>query len=251
MRMVVRQQLLLHGTELPMEMEVYFPLTVNCYFIFNYEDGGGCGYGDIIGKRPFSSFVSAGNAALFQSGRGCGACYQVKCTENAACSGSPVTVTITDECPGSCNDDPVHFDLSGTAFGAMAKSGQADALRKAGRLNIEYTRVPCDYPSGTNLAFQVDAGSNPSYLACNIQYEKGDGDLSAVELKAANSDSWVSMEPSFGATWKLQLPSGTQTPYSLRLTTLEFKKTLVAENVIPVGWVRGKLTEVAPTLVRS
>lgn len=66
----------------------------------------------------------------------------MKCSENTACSGNPVTVTITDECPGSCNPfaDAIHFDLSGTAFGAMANSGQANLLRTAGILPIQYKR---------------------------------------------------------------------------------------------------------------
>lgn len=64
------------------------------------------------------------------------------CKEKSACSEIPITVTITDECPGSCGNygAPFHFDLSGTAFGALAKPGQADLLRGDGIINIGYKR---------------------------------------------------------------------------------------------------------------
>lgn len=65
----------------------------------------------------------------------------MKCTAYASCSGNPVTVTITDQCPGGpCSAESVHFDLSGTSIGAMAKPGQADQLRNVGSLQIQHKR---------------------------------------------------------------------------------------------------------------
>ena len=58
-----------------------------------------------------------------------------------SCSGRPVRVVITDFCPGGpCASQSAHFDLSGTAFGAMAIPGQEEKLRNVGVLEIRYAR---------------------------------------------------------------------------------------------------------------
>ncbi|XP_043718409.1 putative expansin-B2 [Telopea speciosissima] len=202
------------------------------------SDGGACGYGYSVEQYPFSSMVSAGGPSLFKSGKGCGSCYQVKCTKNAACSGNLVTVVITDNCPG-CVSESVHFDMSGTAFGSMAKKGQANQLRNVGQLQIQYRRVECNY-RGVNLAFHVDSGSNNYYFATVVEFEDGDGDIGSVELRQAQgSDIWLPMQQSWGAVWKLNSGSNLRAPFSLRIKSIESDKTVVANNVIPVGWQPG------------
>ncbi|CAN6232737.1 unnamed protein product [Urochloa humidicola] len=204
------------------------------------SDGGACGYQNAVGQRPFSSMIAAGSPSLFKGGKGCGACYEVKCESNPACSGHPATVVITDECPGGvCLAEAAHFDMSGTSMGAMAKPGMADRLRAAGILKIQYKRVPCKY-SGVNIAFRVDQGSNPFYFEVLIEFEDGDGDLSAVDLMEAGCGTWTPMVQNWGALWRYNSNTGKalRAPFSLRLTS-DSGKVLVANNVIPAGWTAG------------
>ncbi|XP_010506447.1 PREDICTED: putative expansin-B2 [Camelina sativa] len=202
------------------------------------SDGGACGYGTAVAQPPFAKMVSAGGTSLFKSGKGCGACYQIKCTSKSECSKNPVTVVITDECPG-CVTESVHFDLSGTAFGAMAVSGQSSQLRGAGVLEILYRKVECKY-IGKTVTFQVDEGSNANYFAALVEYEDGDGEIGRVELKQAlDSDTWISMSHLWGAVWKLDVSSPLRAPLSLRVTSLDSGETVVATDVIPAGWKPG------------
>ncbi|XP_020175947.1 expansin-B15-like [Aegilops tauschii subsp. strangulata] len=201
-------------------------------------DGGACGYQHDVERPPFSAMITAGGPSIFKNGKGCGACYQVRCTGNAACSGFPVTVVVTDECRGGpCLAEAAHFDLSGKAFGAMAKPGQADNLRKTGSIRVHYNRVPCNW-HGLDIVFKVDACSNPNYLAVLIEYEAGDGDLSAVELQQRDI-GWASMQELSGAVWKYSSRSTLQAPISIRLTSGSGKQ-LIASNVIPSGWQAGR-----------
>ncbi|KAL8518075.1 hypothetical protein ACS0TY_009384 [Phlomoides rotata] len=200
--------------------------------------GGACGFTDDVAKAPYNGLISAGNNNLFKSGKGCGTCYQMKCTENPSCSGKPVTVTITDECPGSCNDENFHFDLSGKAFGKLAKSGQSENLRNAGRINIQFQRVKCNYNTG--LTIKIDGGSNPYYLAFVVEDLEGDGDIGNMGIHSPSSKGWISMQQSWGSTWKVDLRDGTRGPYSVRITTIESRKTVVAKNIILANWVAGQ-----------
>ncbi|WOH01327.1 hypothetical protein DCAR_0520709 [Daucus carota subsp. sativus] len=214
------------------------------------SDGGSCGYGDLVSQPPFSSMITGIGPSLYNSGKECGACYQVKCTKHPSCSGKPARVVITDFCPG-CTTEKAHFDLSGTSFGAMAIPGQEKHLRDAGILEIRFARVACDY-AGTNIAFHVDQGSNSNYIAFVVEFEEGDGDIGAVGLMETTSSSktsstngqvitteWRGMQQSWGAVWKLDAGGELKPPLSIQLTSQYTEQTIVAKNVIPVGWKPG------------
>nr|CAB3495293.1 unnamed protein product [Digitaria exilis] len=198
------------------------------------NNGGGCGYSH-TNEAPFNSMTTCGNQPLFLDGKGCGACYQIRCTSknNPACSGEAKTVIITD-----VNYDtkvaPYHFDLSGTAFGAMAKPGLNDKLRNAGILDIQFRRVPCDY-KGQQVKFHVMGGCNPFYFAVIVYFAGSDGAVVQVDIKEANSQTWSPLYESWGAVWRIDPGHPLKAPLSLRVRT-DDNKVLLANNVIPVNW---------------
>ncbi|KAK1390174.1 Expansin/Lol pI [Heracleum sosnowskyi] len=199
--------------------------------------GGACGFDKDVGQSPYSAMISAGNAKIFLSGHGCGQCYQVQCSASQFCSGQPITVTITDECPGACNNVPFHFDLSGHAFGAMAKPGLENNLRQLGQVNIQFRRVPCNY-WGAKIAFKIDQHINPNYFASAIEYINGDGDIRSMQVRPANSGQWIPMQQSWGATWSANINPSTKGPLSFRITTSS-GKSIEADNAVPANWAAG------------
>lgn len=204
------------------------------------DNGGACGFKD-VNLPPFSAMTSCGNEPLFKDGKGCGSCYQIRCLSrmHPACSGVPETVIITD-----MNYYPVsrfHFDLSGTAFGAMAKDQRNDELRHAGIIDMQFKRVACQYP-GLTVTFHVEHGSNPYYMAILVEYENGDGDVDQVDIMESTPDGsgeptgqWVPMKESWGSIWRMDTRRPMHGPFSLRITN-ESGQTLVADQVIPADW---------------
>lgn len=101
-----------------------------------------------------------------------------------------------------------------------------------------FYRVPCNY-GGQKILFKVDRGANPFFFSVTILYENGDGDVSFVEIQPAGSNRFLPMQQNFGAAYKINAPQGLKGPFSLRLTQVESRRSIVAQNVIPANWVPG------------
>ncbi|CAI7873515.1 unnamed protein product [Closterium sp. NIES-54] len=185
-------------------------------------DGGNCGYG-VLAESGYGPLIAAGSAPLYKGGKGCGACYKVRCVDSKWCKDAEITVPITDFCPGGgvCCATCTHFDLSQPAFGIIA-----DPV--AGVIPLAYQRVPCSFP--TSITFRV-TGTN-YWMNVLLLRVGGPGEVALVEVSSKNDPNWRPLTHDWGTNWVSW--TYIEGPLKFRLTSgMDGAVITTGENCVP------------------
>uniref|UniRef100_A0A0C9RYE1 TSA: Wollemia nobilis Ref_Wollemi_Transcript_4133_1062 transcribed RNA sequence n=1 Tax=Wollemia nobilis TaxID=56998 RepID=A0A0C9RYE1_9CONI len=195
---------------------------------------GSCGYGAY--GRNLNGGNVAGSSKVYRDGTGCGACYQVKCTDEDLCTEDGVNVVVTDMGEGDRTD----FILSRSAFSQLAQDqDSADQLTAMGTVTIQYRRISCQYP-GKNIMFKIDESSNfPNYLAFLFYNQGGKRDILVVDICETKNLECKLRPENHGAVWDLASPP--KGPLSIRFLVSNGtqEEWITSANDIPRNWQVG------------
>ncbi|KAK8996517.1 hypothetical protein V6N11_081788 [Hibiscus sabdariffa] len=194
---------------------------------------GACGYGEY--GRTVNDANVAGASSLYKNGTGCGACYQVRCTNPQICTDNGVNIVVTDYGEGDHTD----FILSPRAYARMAQSDSAAHLFSYGVVDVEYQRIPCQF-GGRQLQLKVHESSRyPDYLAIIVLYHAGKSEILSVEIWQKDTKEWTEMRRAYGAVFDIANLQGGPIYLRFQIRYSAGLRWVQAPNVIPSEWKAG------------
>ncbi|KAI3441456.1 Expansin [Psidium guajava] len=196
--------------------------------------GGACGYQDVV-QQGYGLETAAVSTELFNNGQACGACYEIKCTDDPQwCQlGRPsLIVTATNLCPpgGWCDPPREHFDIAKPVFTKLAKD------YTAGIVPVQYRRVPCQKQGGVRFTIT----GNPYFNQVLVWNVGGAGDVVSVQVKG-DKVPWTAMQRSWGQKWETDaMLVGQSITFRVRASDGRFT---TAWHVAPSNWQFGQTFE--------
>ncbi|XP_061366758.1 expansin-A4-like [Gastrolobium bilobum] len=203
--------------------------------------GGACGYQDVV-KEGYGLDTTALSTALFNNGRTCGACFQIKCVNSQWCKGqSSIYVTATDLCPpnysipsdngGWCNPPRKHFDLAIPAYLKFAEY-------RGGIVPVIYRRVPCKKEGGIRFTMN----GNPYFNLVKVWNVGGAGEIVRVQvMKDDGKFKWTDLRRNWGQNWDTDVRLVGER-LSFRVTASDGRSS-VSRRVAPKYWQFGQTYE--------
>ncbi|GMI63954.1 expansin-like B1 [Hibiscus trionum] len=195
---------------------------------------GACGYGE-YGRTVNDANVAVVSCRLYKNGTGCGACYQVRCTNPQLCTDDGVNIVVTDYGEGDNTD----FILSPRAYGRMAQSNKAGELYAYGVVEVQYKRIPCRY-GGYKLQFKVHEHSKyPNYLAIVVLYQAGRTEILDAQVWQADCKEWIGMRRAYGAVFDTTSPPSGYVSLRFQVSGSAGVYWVEASNALPSNWEAG------------